>query len=91
MKKTEEIKNKHSVKVVVGNIAHGASLSQLVDAGADAVKVGAAAQEKANEAKKFAETAEAAAKKAEENANAVDKIVFYNYYILLITGGKIII
>lgn len=40
LKKTEEIKNKHSVKVIVGNIAHGASLSQLVDAGADAVRVG---------------------------------------------------
>jgi IMP dehydrogenase len=40
LKKTEEIKSKHNVKVIVGNIAHGASLSQLVDAGADAVRVG---------------------------------------------------
>jgi len=40
LKKTEEIKNNHNVKVIVGNIAHGASLRQLVDAGADAVRVG---------------------------------------------------
>ncbi len=40
LKKTEEIKNNHNVKVIVGNIAHGSSLRQLVDAGADAVRVG---------------------------------------------------
>lgn len=38
--KTEEIKKKFNVKVIVGNIAHGASLKQLVDSGADAVRVG---------------------------------------------------
>ncbi|MGE5498943.1 MAG: guanosine monophosphate reductase [Syntrophothermus sp.] len=38
--KTEEIKKKMDVKVIVGNIAHGATLRQLVDAGADAVRVG---------------------------------------------------
>jgi IMP dehydrogenase len=40
LKKTEEIKTRHKVKVIVGNIAHGDSLNQLVDAGADAVRVG---------------------------------------------------
>jgi IMP dehydrogenase len=40
LKKTEEIKSRYKVKVIVGNIAHGASLGQLVDAGADAVRVG---------------------------------------------------
>jgi IMP dehydrogenase len=40
LKKTEEIKNRHNARVIVGNIAHGASLGQLVDAGADAVRVG---------------------------------------------------
>jgi IMP dehydrogenase len=40
LKKTELIKNNSKVKVIVGNIAHGASLRQLVDAGADAVRVG---------------------------------------------------
>jgi IMP dehydrogenase len=38
--KSEEIKKKFKVKVIVGNIAHGASLQQLVNAGADAVRVG---------------------------------------------------
>ncbi|MHB8580593.1 MAG: guanosine monophosphate reductase [Ignavibacteriaceae bacterium] len=38
--KTEEIKNKINVNLIVGNIAHGSSLNQLVDAGADAVRVG---------------------------------------------------
>ncbi|MHB8338719.1 MAG: guanosine monophosphate reductase [Ignavibacteriaceae bacterium] len=38
--KTEEIKNKINVNLIVGNIAHGSSLKQLVDAGADAVRVG---------------------------------------------------
>ena len=39
--KTEEVKKKFKdVKLIVGNIAHGATLNQLVDAGADAVRVG---------------------------------------------------
>ena len=40
LKKTEQIKKKFDVKVIVGNIAHGESLHQLEDAGADAVRVG---------------------------------------------------
>ncbi len=40
LKKTEEIKNKYDVKIIVGNIAHGGSLQQLVNSGADAVRVG---------------------------------------------------
>jgi len=40
LKKTEQIKKKYDVKVIVGNIAHGQSLHQLEDAGADAVRVG---------------------------------------------------
>ena len=40
LKKTEMIKKKFNVKVIVGNIAHGASLEQLENAGADAVRVG---------------------------------------------------
>lgn len=40
LRKTEEIKKKHDVKLIVGNVAHGASLQQLEDAGADAVRVG---------------------------------------------------
>ena len=40
LKKTELIKNNLKVKIIVGNIAHGASLKQLVDAGTDAVRVG---------------------------------------------------
>lgn len=40
LKKTESIKKKFDVKVIVGNIAHGESLHQLEDAGADAVRVG---------------------------------------------------
>ena len=40
LKKTEQIKKKFDVKVIVGNIAHGESLYQLEDAGADAVRVG---------------------------------------------------
>jgi IMP dehydrogenase len=40
LKKTEQIKSNLDVKVIVGNIAHGASLSRLVDAGADGVRVG---------------------------------------------------
>lgn len=38
--KTEEIKRKINVNLIVGNIAHGSTLKQLVDAGADAVRVG---------------------------------------------------
>ena len=37
---TEEIKKKFNIKIIVGNIAHGASLEQLESAGADAVRVG---------------------------------------------------
>jgi len=40
LKKTEEIKEKFKVQVIVGNIAHGATLRQMEDAGADAVRVG---------------------------------------------------
>ena len=38
--KSEEIKKKFDTKIIVGNIAHGASLRDLVNAGADAVRVG---------------------------------------------------
>ena len=40
LKKCEEIKKKYKVKVIVGNIAHGGTLKQLVNAGADAVRIG---------------------------------------------------
>lgn len=40
LKKTEMIKKNFNVKVIVGNIAHGASLDQLENVGADAVRVG---------------------------------------------------
>lgn len=40
LNKTEEIKNKINVPVIVGNIAHGATLQQLENSGADAVRVG---------------------------------------------------
>jgi len=40
LKKTEMIKKRFDVKVIVGNIAHGGSLDQLESAGADAVRVG---------------------------------------------------
>ncbi len=40
LQKTEELKKKFNVKLIVGNIAHGASLKNLQDAGADAVRVG---------------------------------------------------
>jgi IMP dehydrogenase len=38
--KSEEIKKKFDAKIIVGNIAHGKSLAQLENAGADAVRVG---------------------------------------------------
>lgn len=40
LNKTEEIKNNFKVPVIVGNIAHGGTLQQLENAGADAVRVG---------------------------------------------------
>ncbi len=40
LRKTEEIKKKFNVRLIIGNIAHGGSLKQLEDAGADAVRVG---------------------------------------------------
>ena len=40
LNKTEEIKKKFNVSLIVGNIAHGATLEQLENAGADAVRVG---------------------------------------------------
>jgi IMP dehydrogenase len=40
LKKTEEIKKKFNTKIIIGNIAHGAPLEQLENAGADAVRVG---------------------------------------------------
>lgn len=40
LNKCESIKTKFNVKVILGNVAQGNSLSQLVDAGADAVRIG---------------------------------------------------
>lgn len=40
LNKTKEIKKNFGLKVIVGNIAHGASLPKLEEAGADAVRVG---------------------------------------------------
>lgn len=40
LQKCESIKNKYNIKVIVGNVAQGASLSALADAGADAVRIG---------------------------------------------------
>ncbi len=40
LKRTEELKKRFDVKIIIGNIAHGASLRQMESAGADAVRVG---------------------------------------------------
>ncbi len=40
LKKCEEIKSRYKVRVMVGNIAHGETLKQLVNAGADSVRIG---------------------------------------------------
>lgn len=40
LQKCEEIKSKHDVKVILGNIATGSPLSDLVNAGADAIRIG---------------------------------------------------
>lgn len=40
IEKCQEIKSKHDVKIILGNIAHGASLKNLVEAGADAIRIG---------------------------------------------------
>lgn len=40
LNKTKEIKKNFGLKVIVGNIAHGATLQRLEEAGADAVRVG---------------------------------------------------
>lgn len=40
LQRCEYIKKKYTVKVMVGNTAHGATLRQLKDAGADSVRVG---------------------------------------------------
>lgn len=38
--KTEEIKKRFNVRIIVGNVAHGSTLDSLESAGADAVRVG---------------------------------------------------
>ncbi len=40
LKKTEEIKKKYNIKIIVGNVASGETLNDLVNAGADALRVG---------------------------------------------------
>jgi IMP dehydrogenase len=40
LEKCEQIKKKHDVKVILGNIANGKTLKQLADAGADAIRIG---------------------------------------------------
>lgn len=40
LKKCEEIKSKHKVKVIIGNIAEGSTLRDIVNSGADAVRIG---------------------------------------------------
>ena len=40
LNKCEELKKKYDIKVIIGNIAQGGTLRQLVDVGADAVRIG---------------------------------------------------
>ncbi len=40
LQRTEELKKRFDIKIIIGNIAHGASLRQMESAGADAVRVG---------------------------------------------------
>ncbi len=40
LNKCSELKSRFDVKVILGNIAHGATLKDLVNAGADAVRIG---------------------------------------------------
>lgn len=40
LRRCEEIKKKFDFKVMVGNVAHGATLKDLVNAGADSVRIG---------------------------------------------------
>jgi len=40
LRKCEELKKKYNVKVILGNVAGGSTLQSLVDAGADAVRIG---------------------------------------------------
>jgi IMP dehydrogenase/GMP reductase len=40
LNKAEEVKKKFNVRIIVGNIAHGATLDQLENVGVDAVRVG---------------------------------------------------
>jgi IMP dehydrogenase len=40
LKKCEAIKNKFETKIIIGNIAHGGTLQDLENAGADAVRIG---------------------------------------------------
>ncbi len=40
LNKCEAIKKKHNVKIIVGNVANGNTLEELVNAGADAVRIG---------------------------------------------------
>ncbi|MEW6196099.1 MAG: guanosine monophosphate reductase [Bacteroidota bacterium] len=40
LNKCEEIKKKYNLRVMVGNVAHGSTLKQLYNAGADAVRIG---------------------------------------------------
>jgi IMP dehydrogenase len=40
LEKCEQIKKKHDVKIILGNIANGETLKQLSDSGADAIRIG---------------------------------------------------
>ncbi len=40
LERCEEIKKKYEVKIILGNIAHGATLKDMVNAGADAIRIG---------------------------------------------------